>query len=160
MYTTHGMIGDRFTVNRTIQPYFKVEARKYRFRVLNGGPSRLYELFLQKEGGSDKSEEFFVISTDGNLLPQPIETDEMRLGVAERHDIIVDFSKYKPGDFIYPVNRMEIREKTVQDGLEEIVGFKAIKSCVLTLLQLPVLTPAAYLNICVPFLPSTWVKSE
>ncbi|MGJ0515782.1 MAG: multicopper oxidase family protein [Methylomicrobium sp.] len=110
LYTTHGMIGDRFTVNRIIQPFFIVEARKYRFRVLNGGPSRLYELYVQKEGGSDKGEEFFVISTDGNLLPRPIETHNIRLGVAERHDIIVDFSKYKPGDKLYLVNRMEIRE--------------------------------------------------
>lgn len=110
MYTTAGMLGDRFTVNRVIQPYFKVEARKYRLRVLNGGPSRLYELYLQKDGTPDKNEPFVVISTDGNLLPAPIAVDHMRLGVAQRHDIIVDFSKYHPGDFVYLINRMEMRE--------------------------------------------------
>jgi FtsP/CotA-like multicopper oxidase with cupredoxin domain len=110
LYTTHGMTGDRFTVNRIIQPYFKVEARKYRFRLLNGGPSRLYELFLQLERHPDQGQEFFVISTDGNLLPEPIETDHVRLGVAQRHDIVIDFSKYHPGDHVYLVNRMEMRE--------------------------------------------------
>ncbi len=109
-YTTFGMLGDRFTVNRVIQPYFRVEARKYRFRVLNGGPSRLYELYLQKEGTPDKFDPFVVISTDGNLLPAPISSDHIRLGVAQRHDIIVDFSHYQPGDQIYLVNRMEMRD--------------------------------------------------
>lgn len=107
LYTNHGMIGDRFTVNRTIQPYFQVERRKYRFRVLNGGPSRLYKLYLTKTGGD--AEPFLVISNDGNLLPHPIETDSMDLYVANRHDIIVDFSKYKDGDQIYLTNRLEPR---------------------------------------------------
>jgi FtsP/CotA-like multicopper oxidase with cupredoxin domain len=107
VYTNHGMIGDRFVVNRIIQPYFQVERRKYRFRVLNSGPSRLYKLYLTK-AGSD-AEPFVVISNDGNLLPHPIETDSMMLYVANRHDIIVDFSKYKAGDQLYLTNRLETR---------------------------------------------------
>lgn len=104
MSTVNGMLGDRFTVNRVIQPYFQVEARKYRFRVLNGGPSRFYELVLRAETTSTarkKSvENFYVISNDGNLLPEPIKTDH----------IIVDFSGLRPGDKVYLVNRMESRE--------------------------------------------------
>jgi len=110
LYTTHGMLGDRFTVNRVIQPHFKVEARKYRFRVLNGGPSRIYQLYLNKHGSLDKDEDFIIISTDGNLLPAPIASQTMRLGPALRHDIIIDFSKYRPGDSLYLSNRMEMRE--------------------------------------------------
>ena len=106
-YNTHGMLGDRFTVNRKIQPYFKVERRKYRFRVLNGGPSRLYKLFLTKNGSD--AEPFHVISEDGNLLPEPIKTESVDIWVANRNDIIVDFSKYKDGDFIYLTNRLEMR---------------------------------------------------
>lgn len=114
LYTTNGMLGDRFTVNRIIQPYFQVEPRKYRFRVLNGGPSRFYELILRADTSSrhraKSVERFYVISNDGNLLPEPLETDHITIGVAQRHDIIVDFSGLRPGDHVYLVNRMESRE--------------------------------------------------
>lgn len=106
--TNHGMLGDRFTVNRIIQPHLKVERRKYRFRILNGGPSRLYKLFLTTD--TSDAEPFVVISNDGNLLPRPIETDNIDLWVANRHDIVVDFSKYNAGDKIYLTNRLEMRE--------------------------------------------------
>lgn len=107
VYTNHGMLGDRFTVNRTIQPYFQVERRKYRFRLLNGGPSRLYQIFLTKNGSD--AEPFVVISNDGNLLPQPVQTESVDLWVANRYDIIVDFSNYNAGDQIYLTNRLEMR---------------------------------------------------
>ncbi|MGC8475142.1 MAG: multicopper oxidase family protein [Acetobacteraceae bacterium] len=107
-YTVNGMLGDRFTVNRTIQPYFQVERRKYRFRVLNGGPSRLYKLFLTTATSS--AEPFIIISDDGNMLPEPIVAHHMDLWVANRHDIIVDFSKYKAGDQIFLTNRLQMRD--------------------------------------------------
>jgi len=108
--TRFGMLGDRFTVNRTIQPYFEVEPRKYRFRILNGGPSRFYELSLRADNGKSEREKFYVISNDGNLLPEPIETESIRISVAQRQDVIVDFSKFKPGDHVYLVNRLEMRD--------------------------------------------------
>ena len=107
MYTTNGMLGDRFTVNRKIQPYFEVERRKYRFRVLNGGPSRLYKLFITKEGRD--AIPFTVISEDGNILPEPIQTDNIDVWVANRTDIIVDFSEFHAGDQLYLTNRLEMR---------------------------------------------------
>lgn len=109
LYTTNGMIGDRFTVNRIIQPYHPVERRKYRFRVLNGGPSRFYELLLMSDR-SDRPIPFYVISTDGNLLPEPVKVESINVGVAQRHDIIVDFSRFRPGENVYMVNRLESRE--------------------------------------------------
>src|SRR5712691_10011518 len=45
-FNTDGILGDKLTVNRIIQPFFQVEPRKYRFRILNGGPSRFYQLYL------------------------------------------------------------------------------------------------------------------
>ena len=112
-YTTNGMLGDRFTVNRTIQPFLKVERRKYRFRILNGGPSRLYNLSLQAAHSSKKSangEKFIVISTDGNLLPEPIVQKNIEVWVAQRHDVIVDFSNFQDGDQVYLVNHLEMKE--------------------------------------------------
>lgn len=114
LYTTNGMLGDRFTVNRIIQPYLTVKRRKYRFRILNGGPSRLYNLFLRadssKPDAARKGEKFFVVSTDGNLLEEPIETDSIEVWVAQRHDVIIDFSHFEDGDYVYLVNRLEMRD--------------------------------------------------
>lgn len=98
---TNGFLGRYYTVNRKINPYLEVEARKYRFRFLNGGPSRFYELGLRSD------QQFMVIGNDGNLLAEPILAETIKLSVAQRHDVIVDFSKYEPGATIVLENLME-----------------------------------------------------
>ncbi len=108
-FNTDGMIGDRVTVNRRITPHFKVEPRKYRFRILNGGPSRFYQLFLrdpQKRRGTEHPH-FVAITGDGNFLPEPIEAESLFLSVAQRVDVIMDFSGYKPGDHVYMHNLLK-----------------------------------------------------
>jgi FtsP/CotA-like multicopper oxidase with cupredoxin domain len=104
-FNTDGILGDRYTVNRRIQPFLTVERRKYRFRVLNGGPSRFYELFLT--GPGKQQDRFVVLTGDGNVLPAPIEADSLYLSVAQRVDVVIDFSKYQPGDRLHLVNRLE-----------------------------------------------------
>lgn len=105
---TDGLIGDRYTVNGKIQPKFAVYRRRYRLRILNAGPSRYYRLALL--AGSTR-QRFTYIANDGNLLPNPITTmSEIELGVAERADIIVDFSKYPQGSVLYLVNRQEQKD--------------------------------------------------
>lgn len=100
-FNTDGILGDRFTVNRRIQPFFQVERRKYRFRIINGGPSRFYQLFLST------GEPFVVVTGDGNFLPEPIEATSLYLSVAQRVDVILDFSKHAVGDTITLINRLE-----------------------------------------------------
>ena len=113
-YTINGMIGDRFTVNRIIQPYFQVERRKYRLRLLNGGPSRFYSLAFTTDGKTP--EPILIISNDGNLLPEPIMVEDyFDLWPANRRDIIVDFSDYNDGDHIYLTNRLEERDDGAGD---------------------------------------------
>lgn len=122
-WNTHGVLGDRFTVNRRIQPHLKVQRRKYRFRILNGGPSRFYMLRLHigehaepmdaTEGCDpahvveDRDELFTLITGDGNFLPEPLETTDIYMGVAQRVDVIIDFAKYKDGEHLYLENRLE-----------------------------------------------------
>jgi FtsP/CotA-like multicopper oxidase with cupredoxin domain len=112
-YTTQGMTGDKITVNRIIQPYLDVDRRKYRFRFLNGGPSRLYRLVLKvvpKPGrGEPYFEDFIVLSNDGNLLEAPLVEPKIDLWIANRFDVIIDFSKYKDGDKVQVWNDLEIR---------------------------------------------------
>jgi FtsP/CotA-like multicopper oxidase with cupredoxin domain len=92
-FSFDGLLGNTFLVNGRIQPTFEVKQRRYRFRVLDGGPSRFYEFFLTNPDNLQQKIPFFVLSDDGNLLPRPIQTLSYRVGVAERTDIIVDFKK-------------------------------------------------------------------
>lgn len=104
---TNGMLGDQYTVNRIIQPRFEVERRKYRFRILNGGPSRFYRIGLNASANGDKVIPFIVITGDGNFLPEPLCTENIYLSVAQRVDVIVDFSGYQPGAQIFLQNWLE-----------------------------------------------------
>jgi FtsP/CotA-like multicopper oxidase with cupredoxin domain len=90
-----GFIGDRFCVNGVVQPYLPVARRKYRFRLLNGSNARHYEFFLSS------GRRFWVIASDGGLLPQPVEMTSLRMAPAERYEIVVDFSEYPVGSRIY-----------------------------------------------------------
>lgn len=100
-FVTDGWLGDQVTVNRRIRPHFKVERRKYRFRILNGGPSRFYQLFLSA------GKPFIVITGDGNFQPEPVLAESIYLSVAQRVDVIIDFSQYKVGEQIVLQNRLE-----------------------------------------------------
>ncbi len=88
-----GLVGDKYTVNGRIQPFFEVQKRRYRFRILDGGPSRFYQLFLTNPDNPSQSLPLWQIANDGNLLPRPIEITSTRLSVGDRVDVIVDFKK-------------------------------------------------------------------
>lgn len=90
----NGFVGDRFTVNGVIQPFFKVARRKYRFRFYNGGPSRWYGVKLST------GQSFQLIATDGNLLDTPTTLTRFVHSPGERFDIVIDFSQYRIGDQI------------------------------------------------------------
>jgi spore coat protein A, manganese oxidase len=77
--------GDTILVNGKVWPYFEVEPRKYRLRILNGSNARLYRLRL-----SD-GRPFVQIGTDQGLLATPVEVGRLLLSPAERADVIVDF---------------------------------------------------------------------
>lgn len=102
-FNMDGILGNKVCVNGKIQPYFKVERRKYRFRLLNGSSSRFYEFFLTGPSGDQT---FDYIANDGNLLTAPLQMKKVRLSPAERGDIVVDFSKYPIGTKLYIVNRL------------------------------------------------------
>src|SRR5215467_10010560 len=94
-----GFLGDQMTVNLAYKPYFEVERRKYRFRILNGSVSRFFKVCL-----SDYSQ-FTQIGNDGNLLPHPVTLTQLdEQGIAERYDIVIDFSRYSVGSKVWMVN--------------------------------------------------------
>jgi manganese oxidase len=102
IFNFDGFLGDRMTVNLVDNPYFMVEQRKYRFRILNASVSRFFKVAL-----SDGST-FQQIANDGNLLPAPVPLTELdEQGIAERYDIVIDFSKYPINSTVYLVNLCE-----------------------------------------------------
>ena len=97
-----GFLGDAMTVNLVYKPFFEVERRKYRFRILNGAVSRFFKVAL-----SDGSPMIFI-ANDGNLMPSPVLLSQLdEQGIAERYDIIIDFSRYNIGDKVWMVNLCE-----------------------------------------------------
>ena len=106
LFNLDGILGDRYLVNGAIQPFLQVHPRRYRFRWLNTGPSRFHELFLTDLDNPDSINPFWAIANDGNLLPNPFLVESVKIGVAERMDVIIDFSQYA-GSSIYLENRME-----------------------------------------------------
>lgn len=102
-----GILGDKFLVNGRIQPFFEVKRRRYRFRWRDGGPSRFYQFHLTKASNPSEVIQFWQISNDGNLLPSPKLVNNVRISVAERADVIIDFSQFAAGTVVYLENRLE-----------------------------------------------------
>jgi FtsP/CotA-like multicopper oxidase with cupredoxin domain len=102
-----GAIGDKLTVNGTIQPFFKVQPRRYRIRMYNGGPSRFYWWWMRQGANSSTFVPMTVIANDGNLLPRAVTVQSFKQGVGERFDVIIDFSKFASGTELFFTNRAD-----------------------------------------------------
>ncbi len=94
-----GNLGDIILVNGVELPKLDVESRKYRFRIYNTSNARNMDIAL-----SDGAK-FHVVGTDGGLLPEPVETDHILLGAAERAEIVIDFSGYSVNDKVMLISR-------------------------------------------------------
>src|SRR5712692_6577188 len=102
IFQTDGFLGDVMTVNLVYRPFFEVERRKYRFRILNGAVARFFKIAL-----SDGSPMSFI-ANDGNLVPTPVVLTQLdEQGIAERYDIVIDFSRYSIGQKVWMVNLAE-----------------------------------------------------
>jgi spore coat protein A, manganese oxidase len=79
------LTGNAMLVNGKLAPYLDVEARKYRFRLLNASNSRFFHLSLSS------GDRFHIIGTDQGLLPSPAAMDNFVIAPGERLDIGIDF---------------------------------------------------------------------
>ena len=115
IFTTDGMIGDLPLVNSVYAPYMEVLPRKYRFRILAASMSRFWKYAIAGPTGS--AVPFQFIANDGNLVVDPIPLTELdEQGIAERYDIVVDFSSFRPGDKLHLVNRLKQTSGNKPDG--------------------------------------------
>jgi spore coat protein A len=85
---------DGIFTNGKIRPYFEVEPRLYRFRLLNTANSRFFLLSLSN------GQPLTQIGSDQGLLASPVDLKRLVLGCAERADILIDFS-HSPGETLH-----------------------------------------------------------
>jgi FtsP/CotA-like multicopper oxidase with cupredoxin domain len=114
-----GLWGDVVLVNGVPWPNLKVKKRLYRFRVLNASISRGYRLQMSN------STPLSVIGTDGGLMPQVQQTTQLRIGMAERYEIVIDFSKYTPGTKLQLLN-LGVPNSTDFDNTGKIMQFEVV----------------------------------
>ena len=108
IFTTDGFLGDLPLVNFAYAPYFEVLPRKYRFRLLNACMSRFLKLALSFNGAPVP---FKFIANDGNFVVNPITLTQLdEQGIAERYDIVVDFSAFPVGSRLHLVNLLRMRD--------------------------------------------------
>jgi spore coat protein A len=100
--------GNTMVVNGRTWPYLEVEPRRYRFRFLNGCNSRFLILKMVAHARAKRPATpalpFWQIGTEGGFLPAPVMLDQLLMGLAERADVIVDFTGLKVGTEIYLIN--------------------------------------------------------
>lgn len=82
----NGTLGDIWVVNGKAQPFLKVQRRKYRFRFLNGCNARFLEMRLSN------GQPFIGLGKDTWLFPQAIERNTLLLSMAQRADVVIDFT--------------------------------------------------------------------
>jgi len=101
--------GDKWVVNGKIQPKFKVRRRKYRFRILNTGPAKPWNLSLIRPNGTQAP--ITVVAVDANFVASPfVLTDRpLTVEVAMRYDVIIDFAAFPAGTSVY------LKEATAQN---------------------------------------------
>ena len=93
--------GNVIMVNGNTWPFQKVERRRYRLRFLNGCQSRFLILNFSNIPGV----EVWQIGNEGGFLAAPVNLtadhgNRLLMGLAERADVIVDFSNVPLGNYI------------------------------------------------------------
>jgi spore coat protein A, manganese oxidase len=93
--------GDTPVVNGKAYPYLDAEPRRYRFRLLNGSQARFYNLHFKRD---KKDLTFYVIGSEGGLLPAPVAKTSLLIAPGERFDVIVDFAGIREGRTVMVTN--------------------------------------------------------
>jgi FtsP/CotA-like multicopper oxidase with cupredoxin domain len=82
-----GVVGRLALVNGVHLPFHRVDAARYRVRVLNAANFSLYNLELSSGGRLTQ------IATESGLMPRPVRRRQALIGPGERVELILDFTK-------------------------------------------------------------------
>ncbi|HEX4227437.1 MAG TPA: multicopper oxidase domain-containing protein [Bryobacteraceae bacterium] len=109
------VFGNAFLVNGKLLPYFDVEPRRYRFRVLNAANGRFYHLSL------DNGMLFTQIGTDQGLLGAPSPAKRLTLAPGERADLVIDFAGHSGerivvNNDVLPMMQFRVGKGKVEDN--------------------------------------------
>jgi spore coat protein A len=100
--------GNTMVVNGRTWPTLQVEPRRYRFRFLNGCNSRFLILKLVSNPRATRPATpalpFWQIGSEGGFLPAPMQLGQLLMTLAERADVIVDFTGLSVGTELYLIN--------------------------------------------------------
>ncbi|KAL3426021.1 bilirubin oxidase [Phlyctema vagabunda] len=102
---TDSLFGDVIHVNGQPWPYLKVEPRKYRFRFLDTSVSRAFQLYFEKENQAGTKLPFTVIASDAGLLSSSVSASTLEIAMAERWEVIFDFSTFAKSNVTLRNNR-------------------------------------------------------
>ena len=157
IFTTDGFVGDLPLVNFQYAPVLEVLPRKYRFRTLNASMSRFIQLAIAKPDGTPH--QFQFIANDGNLVLHPIALTALdQQGIAERYDIVVDFSQFSPGQTLHLVNLLQQTDGRKPDKaltMADALSGKSVDPVVGAILQFKVVNSLQSVDN-----PSFWYGSK
>jgi FtsP/CotA-like multicopper oxidase with cupredoxin domain len=108
---TESVYGDVIEVNGQPWPFLSVEPRRYRFRILNTALSRSFNLTIL-ENSSGSAVPIQVVASDSGFMNTSITTTDLVVAVAERWEVIIDFSEYENR------NLTIMNQKSVFDSVE------------------------------------------
>jgi FtsP/CotA-like multicopper oxidase with cupredoxin domain len=148
--------GNMIMVNGNTWPFQTVEQRRYRFRFLNGCQSR----FLILDFNHIPDVEVWQIGNEGGFLASPVNVtalgNQLLLGLAERADMIVDFTNVPVGNYVLgnvgadapfgglPIDPVELADPLTTGQIMEFRVVPAVAPDPTTppkYLQLPALAP-------------------
>ncbi|KAF5004213.1 hypothetical protein FDECE_9295 [Fusarium decemcellulare] len=140
------LYGDVIEVNGQPWPFLDVEPRKYRFRVLNTALSRTFVLSIvndstvEKRGDDDNNDDdddndnennddnardqvpFIVVASDSGFMSSAVTTSKLTVAMAERWEIIVDFSDFA-GQNLTMKNDREVFTDDDFSGTDRVMQF-------------------------------------
>ena len=103
-YHKNNLYGDINTVSGIPFPKIDLDPKTYRFRILNAAVSRPYLLQIKTLDNKEISSQIcMIIATDGGFRDTPTKFPETGLlvGIAERYEIVCDFTNYKNKELMF-----------------------------------------------------------
>jgi spore coat protein A, manganese oxidase len=111
-----GVEGSVMLVNGAPWPVLEVATGKYRFRVLNASNAKAMRLALST------GRPMLQIATDQGLLPAPVPLKTIDLAMAERVEVVIDFSDYPVG------SRVVLQNHFADDPMNQVMRLDVVRA--------------------------------
>ncbi|THY88740.1 oxidase cueO precursor [Aureobasidium pullulans] len=116
------VFGDVFHVNGQPWPFLKVEPRKHRFRILNTGISRSYQLYFEPDKTPGTRSAMTVVGSDTGLTAKPVQTTQLDISIAERWEVVFDFTSFS-GQNVTLKNNRQVAADIDYNSTDKVMRF-------------------------------------